>query len=229
MTARLLVRPKSKTNSRGEYNLVMASSRSIEMGDLQKSLLKMKLQNLQLISESKAKFSMETLMKNLSDAKLFFEKISDFFHLETTKNTLEIAKESLENIDLRWELDLGDCQFLMYDYDPHSQLSVEDPNRKEYLKINLAEINQRDSVTVRELEGRVIEAKFGLAASEAQKDELLNTIKFMREEAVQVKKQRDEEIAKHRREMESLEQQLIEAKMSLAEIYLDQGMKRSGK
>jgi len=122
---------------------------------------------------------------------------------------IAIAEKTLDFLGLHWSLQVADCEFGLYE-------AAEKLNSKPFGSVKIASFT-RDAVTAqfKTLNDQLIQTKMKLAESVCFLGEAEFSKKDLQDEANKLEKIVQDEAAKAKAELEELEKQLIETKLSL--------------
>jgi len=131
---------------------------------------------------------------------------------ERLKEGVDIAEKTLDYLDLAWRFQIADCEFALY----------ESHTNKPFGSIKVANFN--DTVVsdrFETLQAELITTKMKLAESDMNLNEAVVLKREMHEKMEILQKSLDEKSAKAKKELELVEQQLIETKMALVEAQVE--------
>jgi len=183
------------------------------------SEISVRLQGMQVCTKAK-KGSIQDLQSAIPDLQEVAKRITDIVvglkgKQDDIKKNLttgyEIATKTLDYLDLSWEFEVADCELVLQD-------SNWEPGKKPFGVVRVSTFNRQQlGHRFKELETELIDTKMILAQSEADTDNLKQTIQDLKEEINKHKKLFENETKKYTRDLEVLEQSLITTKLSLAE------------
>jgi len=130
---------------------------------------------------------------------------------------VDFAERALDFLDLSWSFNLSDCQLVLLEND-----WTPENGKKPFGSISISSFNKEElSKRFEDLNQELIATKLRLAQSDMGMDNIAIAKKAQDTAVLAMKKQLDEERARHKEELEGIEQQLIMAKMSLAEAQVE--------
>jgi len=149
-----------------------------------------------------------SIRTRLHRAQKIAHRFSSFLLGEDKNKAIQIAEKSLEYLDIVWKLELGDCELQFFDIGRTVPVGV--------MKLANFEKDSLSQVSV-DLEQQLIESKLELATTNSQRDHLNTQITDLTKQLGDLNKSIEQLKKKHAAEVQSLEQQLITAKISLVE------------